>query len=224
VAVRVEWCYHSYVVLRAGGVTLAIDPHDGGSIGLPTCRLEADYVLVTHNHFDHNAVEVATGPRTRAVAKWRLGEFTMGPFRVRGVKVYHDKMGGKLRGWVAAYVLEVEGLRIAHLGDIGHLARPEDYPELAGVDLMFVPVGGVYTISGPEAWALVEDLKPRLVVPIHYWLPGSHLPLDPLDRFLNVARAGRRPVEGRSFEVSRGELPGKTTIVYFQPGRGEEPA
>ncbi len=213
-SLEVEWCYHAYIILRGGGVTLAIDPHDGGSLGLPTCKIEADYILVTHDHFDHNAVEMARGPRTR-VYKWRLGSFQAGPFKVKGLKVYHDKAGGRLRGWVAAYLLEYEGLKLAHLGDLGHLLKTEDYPDLEGVDVMFIPVGGVYTITAAEAWAVVEELKPRIVVPIHYWLPGSPLPLDPLDRFLNVARAGRRPVEGRSFRLTRQDLPGKTTIYYF---------
>ncbi len=213
--IEVEWCYHSYVILRVEGVTIAIDPHDGGSIGLPTCRVNADYILVTHDHFDHNAVEVASGQSTKKVFKWYLGSFEVGPFKARGVKLYHDKAKGKLRGWVAAYVLDLGDIKVAHMGDLGHLIYKGEEPELEGIDVMFIPVGGVYTISGPEAWAVIEELGPRIAVPIHYWLPGSILPLDPLERFLEVARSGRTPVKGRTIKLSREALPPKTTIMYF---------
>ncbi len=216
--VEIRWCFHSYVVLRYGGKTLAIDPHDGGSLGLPTCRLEADYILVTHDHFDHNAVEVASGPNTR-ILKAFLGETGLGPFKVTGIKVYHDKAKGALRGWVSSYIIEAGGYRIAHLGDVGHLLSRSEYPMLEGLDLLFIPVGGVYTINAAEAWAVIEELKPRIAVPIHYWLRGSHLPLDPLDRFLSIARTGRKPLEENRIVIrDRSELPEKTTIYYFKEG------
>ncbi len=214
-AVEIEWCYHAYTILKRGGEVLAIDPHDGGSIGLETCRIEADYILVTHNHFDHNAVDVARGPRTKKVLTTHYGEARLGPFTVKGLKVFHDKAKGKLRGEVAAYRIDVEGLSIVHLGDLGHLIGADEYPELAGVHVMLIPVGGTFTINHIEAWKVVEELKPKIAIPIHYWMPGSHLPLDPLDRFLEVVRTGRKPVEGRRIVLEKGSLPEKTTIYYF---------
>lgn len=214
-AAVVRWCRHAYFVLTFGGETLAIDPHDGGSLGLETCRVESDYILVTHGHFDHNAVEVAKGANTRAVLTKFYGSKTLGPYTVRGVKVYHDKAEGRLRGEVAAYRIDVGGISIAHLGDLGHIIDSSSHPELAGVDVLLVPVGGTYTINAAEAWKVVENLKPRIAIPMHYWLPGSHLPLDPLDRFLQLARAGRKPVKGDVLEVDPGAMPEKTTIYYF---------
>ncbi|WP_165487993.1 MBL fold metallo-hydrolase [Aeropyrum pernix] len=214
--VTVEWCYHAYILLKAGDVLMAIDPHDGGSLGLPTCRVDADYILVTHDHFDHNAVEVARGERTKEVLKRFYGSKNLGPFTVTGVKVYHDKASGTLRGEVAAYRVEVEGLSLVHLGDIGHVITSSSHPELSRPDVLFVPVGGTFTVNAAEAWKIVENLRPRIAVPIHYWMPGSHLPIDPLDRFLQVARAGRKPIEGRVLELSPEKLPEKTTIYYFK--------
>ncbi|MEB3860372.1 MAG: MBL fold metallo-hydrolase [Desulfurococcales archaeon] len=211
---EVEYCGHSYFLLRVKGKLVAVDPHDGGSINVPTCRVGADYVLVTHDHYDHNAVEVAMGRDTR-VYRQRLGSFALDDIHVRGVRVYHDKSGGRLRGWVAAYIIDSGDLKLAHLGDIGDPA-PDTLGELRGADVVFLPVGGVYTIDAQEAWELVEELKPRIAVPMHYWIKGSTLPLDPLDRFLNIARAPRIVVETGRATISRETLPEKTSIMVFR--------
>jgi len=217
--VEVEWCGHSYVVIRSHGRSLAIDPHDGGSIGIETCRVGADYIIVTHDNIDHNAVEAALGEGS-IVVKHRTGSFQLGPFKVEGYRLYHDKARGRLRGEVTAYLIEVAGVRLAHLGDVGHLLSSEEARPFKGVDLLMIPVGGVYTISAPEAWAIIEDLSPRAVLPLHYWVPGSILPLDPLERFLNVARAGRARIQGRRFTVPVQAATNQTVIVVPEhPGR-----
>lgn len=214
--VRISWCGHSYFILEAGGSRIALDPHDGAGIGLGTCRVRADLVLVSHNHYDHNAVEVASGPGS-VVLRWPGGgERRVGGVGLRVYDSYHDKAGGRLRGRNSIFLLEVEGLRIAFLGDLGHIIEPEgDYSDLEGVDVMMVPVGGVYTISPSEAWYIIDRFRPRIAIPMHYWVPGSTLPLDPLDRFLNISRAPRNRVEGSTVEVGPGGLPGRTTIYYF---------
>ena len=212
--VEIEYCGHSYFILRVGERIIAIDPHDGGSINLPTCRIQADYVLVTHEHYDHNAVEIAGGREARVYSQ-RLGEFKLDEILVRGVKVYHDKSKGRLRGWVAAYIINAGNLRLAHMGDLGEIPG-EGLEEFRGLDVMFVPVGGVYTIDAYEAWELVEELKPRIVVPMHYWIKGSTLPLDPLDKFLNIARAPRIIVETGRTVVRREDLPEKTSIMVVR--------
>jgi len=189
VGVRVEWCGHSYIVLKLGdGTVIAIDPHDGGSVGLPKCEVRADYTLITHDHYDHNAVEVSGG----RVFKKKFGEFRIGEeIIVEGYKFYHDKSLGKLRGDTAAYILRIGDLRIAHMGDLGHVPPLDMLKPFEAVDLLALPVGGTYTIDALEATAIIETLKPKLVLPLHYWIPGMILPLDPLGRLLNVTRARR---------------------------------
>lgn len=216
--VEIEWCGHSYFLLRAGSRTLAVDPHDGGSMNIDTCRVAADYVISTHNHFDHNAFEVASGPGTRVV-KWRPGLHNLLPFTVEGRRLYHDKARGRLRGEVVAYKIRVEDLTIVHLGDLGHLLEGEDLEWVRGVDMLMIPVGGTYTIDAQEAWRIVEESKPRLVVPMHYWIHGMTLPLDPLDRFLNIVKAPRLRPGGNKVTLSQGELPGRTSILILDPPR-----
>ncbi len=212
-AVRIEWCGHSYLVIRPpGGPVIAIDPHDGGSVGLPECRVKADYTLITHGHFDHNAHEMSGGK----VIIQRYGEFTLGPVRVTGLRFHHDRAGGSLRGDTAAYILDLGGIRIAHMGDIGHVPPPEALRPLEGVDLLALPVGGVYTIDAIEANIIVEMARPKLVLPLHFWIPGMTLPLDPPERFLQSSRLRRYRVEGGSFEVEPGLPEGRPTVVILE--------
>jgi L-ascorbate metabolism protein UlaG (beta-lactamase superfamily) len=212
VRVRIEWCGHSYIILKLeNGMVIAIDPHDGGSVGLPKCEVKANYTLITHDHYDHNAAEVSGGK----VIKKKIGEFRLGgEVIVRGYKFYHDKASGKLRGDTAAYLIEIGDLRIAHMGDLGHVPPPGMLKPFEAVDLLALPVGGTYTIDAFEATAIIEMLKPKLVLPIHYWIPGMILPLDPLDRLLNITKARRVRIEEGVIELE-GPPPGegKPSIV-----------
>lgn len=189
---RLAWCGHSYFVLSSGGQVLAIDPHDGDSLGLERCKVDADYVLITHDHYDHNAAEVASGPRTKAVLRFREVPVTLGPFRVRGFRLPHDSDGGSSYGWSTAYMVEAEGLRVLHMGDVG-VPPDEGLVSVIGpTDVIMVPAGDVTTVGqeGAVEWAL--RLNAKLVIPMHYWVRGSNVPLDPLDSFLS---AWRGPVE-----------------------------
>ncbi len=192
-----------------------IDPHDGASIGLdfPPPPRNPHYILVTHKHFDHNAVDVVRGESTREVVVEKVGEFTLGPFRVRGVKLPHDEFKGKYRGFVVAYRVEVGGLSFTHLSDAG-VPPDEEEAEVLRADVVFVPAGGVYTMHPREAAEVLDALGARIGVPIHYWLPGYFLPLDPLDEFLSVVRKKRRVVrlESNSFTISRDALPGEPSV------------
>jgi L-ascorbate metabolism protein UlaG (beta-lactamase superfamily) len=213
--VRVRWCGHSYFIIEHSKGSIAIDPHDGGSIGVSTCRYQADLVLVTHNHFDHNAVEVASGPSTKVV-KWRAGEVLDAPL-IRGFKFYHDKASGRLRGTVVAYLIEVDGVRILHLSDIGHIPPKEAVESIGRVDVLLVPAGGVYTIDALEAWEVIQLMKPKIAVPMHYWVEGVILPLDPLERFLNIIKVPRERLESNEFEVHIHGLPEKTHVFVPRP-------
>ena len=209
---RVRWCGHSYFIVESGGLKLAIDPHDGGSLGIKTCYVDADIVLVTHNHYDHNAVEVSSS-RDSIIIRWADGLKVIGDLRVKGFKFYHDKAQGRLRGETIAYVISLEDIRILHLGDIGHQLLDEDVAKLKPVDILLIPVGGVYTIDHSEAWTLIQTLKPKIAIPMHYWIPGAITPLNPIDKFLNLAKTQTIKQESRELTIWTDRLPEKTTII-----------
>ena len=211
----IEWYGHSYTLIETGNKRIVIDPHDGGSLNLPEFRVEADIVLITHNHYDHNAVEMVR--KANHIFEWFRGEKVIGEIKVRGFKSYHDKSQGKIRGENTVYEIETPaGVRVAHLGDIGHKPDGPLLERLRGVDILLVPVGGVYTVDAYEAWEIVEMLQPRIVIPIHFWVPKSTVPLDPLDKFLNVAKAGRTRLETNRLEANRKALDKiKRTIIVM---------
>ncbi|MEN2999578.1 MAG: MBL fold metallo-hydrolase [Acidilobaceae archaeon] len=210
----IRWCGHSYFIVEVG-VKIAIDPHDGESIGagMRTCREGADLILVTHEHYDHNAVQVALKEGS-LVFRQRTGEFSAKGVRVKGVRLFHDKEKGARRGVTVAYVLEAEGLRVVHLGDLGHIPEAGQAEEIGRPDVLMVPVGGTFTIGPREALQVVELLRPRIAVPMHYWLPGSFLPLLPLEEFLKLVKWNVRRVEG-ALEARRESLPEETLIAHF---------
>ncbi len=216
--VKIGWCGHACVYLELENqYTVVIDPHDGVSIGLMKPGVKADLVLVTHDHFDHNAVNVVKKEDARVLKEFR-GEADLGWIRVKGFKAYHDKYNGRRRGEVTVYVLEAEGKRIAHLGDIGEYPLREELEKgLENLDLLAIPVGGVYTIGPDEAWEIITRLQPRNILPIHYWVKGLILPLYRLDDFLvHVKKYRVVRLEDNEFELEDYD---KSIIIPKPPTR-----
>ena len=182
--IEIKWHGHAFfTIILSNGYTIAIDPHDGLSIGLKRPNVKADLILVTHDHFDHNAIDIARKNGTRIFRSF-YGEADIDGIKIKGYRTYHDKFRGRRRGENTVYKLYVEGLNIAHLGDLGHILTDELINVLKNVDVLMIPVGGVYTIGPDEAWEIVSTLSPRITIPMHYWIRGLTLPLHRIDDFL----------------------------------------
>ncbi|MET1160424.1 MAG: MBL fold metallo-hydrolase [Thermoprotei archaeon] len=182
--VTIKWFGHACIaIVKTNGYTIVIDPHAGSDIGIEKPDIKADLVLVTHEHFDHNAVEVVSKPETRVLREF-WGEVRINDIVVRGYKTFHDKFEGKRRGFNTVYVVETEGYRIAHMGDLGSPPGEDVLNAIRGADLLAIPVGGTYTIEPDEAWDIVEKTEPVNVLPIHYWIKGVKLPIRRIDDFL----------------------------------------
>jgi L-ascorbate metabolism protein UlaG (beta-lactamase superfamily) len=189
---RVEWFGQSAFRLDAAGKTIAIDPF-GDMSALSRDRgiqwdypaiagLEPDLLLVTHEHSDHNAVEVIGGdPHTLRATAGRL-DSPIGP--VTAIASEHDDSAGTERGPNTIFVFELDGVRVCHMGDFGQSSlREEQAAAIGEVDLLFVPVGGGFTIGAEQATLIVERLSPRWVVPMHYRTPRIGF-LEGVDAFL----------------------------------------
>jgi L-ascorbate metabolism protein UlaG (beta-lactamase superfamily) len=178
---RVDWHGQSAFTLTAERGTVLIDPFGdmsslaerGIRFGYPPIEAqEVDLVLVTHEHRDHNAVEVADGEPT--VLRATAGRHDSPLGEVLGIASEHDAKAGTERGPNTIFAFELDGLRIAHFGDFGQAElRPEQATHLGDLDLLILPVGGGPTIGGAGATAIVERLKPRWVVPMHYSTPKA---------------------------------------------------
>jgi L-ascorbate metabolism protein UlaG (beta-lactamase superfamily) len=208
---RVEWLGHSAFLLRGeDGTTVAIDPFGdmsalvrarGVQWDYPPVSAEAQVLLVTHEHGDHNAVDAISGEPHTLRSTAGTHESPLGS--VTGIASEHDDAAGTERGPNTIFVFELDGLRIAHMGDFGQSGlREEQAAALEGVDLLFVPVGGGFTIGAEQATLVVERLQPRWAVPMHYRTHRIGF-LETADEFLEKAAAVER-VEGSSFQT--GEL------------------
>ncbi len=218
--VHVRWHGHSCFEIWSEDVAqprILIDPHDGGSIGLPKPEIHSlpDIILLTHDHFDHNYYTPYSGSKT-TVVKWRKGSYSIRGVDIEGIPVPHDEAGGKQRGFVTAYKIVYEGLTIIHLGDLGTEKLPDNILEkLGGANIVFVPVGGVYTIGAVAANRLLSKIQPNIAVPMHYWIEGVTLPLDPLDRFLELTRFRRYRLDNNEFEVTKDSLPKPVSVFIL---------
>ncbi len=209
---QVEWYGQSAFRLTAGGTTVAIDPFGdmsalGSSHGIqweyPAIDgLEASLLLITHEHRDHNAAEVVGGEPE--VLRSTAGTLESGLGQVVAIASEHDEHAGTQRGPNTIFVFELDGLRVAHMGDFGQSAlREEQAGALGGLDLLILPVGGGPTIGAQGARAIVERLAPRWVVPMHYRTPRIGF-LETAEEFLDGSGQVHR-LDGPSFETA--ELP-----------------
>ena len=205
---QITWLGHASFMIESGGNKLITDPFD--KIGLPFPAVEANAVTSSHSHFDHNAAnlvggnpQVFTGP----------GEFEEGPFKIAGFPTYHDESGGSERGENTVFVIEAEGLRVCHLGDLGHALSPEQVSALGRVDVLMIPVGGMYTIDASAAAQVAASLKPSLVLPMHYKIQGLSLPIAEVSEFTRLHENVR---EADSLDVKSESLPGQTEVVVLK--------
>ena len=153
--VEIIWRGHSCFELRSSQASVVIDPYLQVP-GYGLLDLEADLVLVSHEHDDHNARN-----RVRLTGREPAVE-------VEVIDTFHDPQGGKLRGPNKIHVLALAGKRIAHLGDLGHELSQEELARLQNLDVILIPVGGHYTIDAGQAAALVKAVNPAIIVPMHY--------------------------------------------------------
>ncbi|MDT7860675.1 MAG: MBL fold metallo-hydrolase [Saccharolobus sp.] len=191
---------------------ILIDPHDGGSIGLPKPPINnADLILITHDHYDHNAYQIV---QYKDVKINFYGSFTYDNYTIKGIKTYHDKYNGKLRGENSVYIIEKNGKKIVHLGDIGHLPNEKLYEEISEPDVLLIPIGGVITINYKEAIEIINKVNPRILVPIHYWIKGHYMPLDPPDDFISNINYKIKYLDFKNNEINE-EIENNTKVVYI---------
>lgn len=174
----IQWHGHSCFTVSANQYAIVLDPHEPDSVpGLAPLSLTANQVLCSHTHGDHGCVEAvritaADGPN---------------PFQISVINTWHDDAQGALRGPNRIHILEAEGLRVAHMGDIGCRLTDSQAELLKNLDAILIPVGGFYTIDASQAKELICRLSPKVVVPMHYRSDDFGLPaIGVLDDFTRL--------------------------------------
>lgn len=204
---------------------IVIDPY-GPDVGYPVDSLKADLVFVSHEHFDHNNIKMVSGAKvirglTDGGNRWADLREEMAPgLSLRTIGVYHDSVKGKERGLNSISIFTLHGIRIVHLGDLGHLLTREEAKAVGAVDLLLLPVGGVYTINGTQAQQIAALFKPKIVIPMHFKTKYTQLPIQPVDSFLENIPWPVHKIEGNALIVNREKLPAATTVYLLKPLSG----
>jgi L-ascorbate metabolism protein UlaG (beta-lactamase superfamily) len=178
----IQWYGHSCFKIstkpegRGSGedVVIFTDPFNK-EIGLRPPQGRADIVTVSHNHPDHNNAEALRGePKVLDLP----GEYSIKGVTIKGTNSFHDKKEGAERGLNTIFIIESEGIRICHLGDLATSLNNKQLEEINGVDIVMVPIGGRHSLDGKEAKNVIDQIEPKMVLPMHYKIKGSKLQAD----------------------------------------------
>ncbi len=208
---RIRWHGHACFEI-AGSVKVVTDPHDGKSLGIAAPTVTADLVLVSHDHFDHNSVRTVMGADTSVISK-PIMTVEKG-VRVEGVEAAHDSEGGSKRGKVTIFRFELDGTSLCHLGDLGHELDELQLERISSVDVLFVPVGNVFTIGPEAAVRVIRSIRPKVAIPMHYRVPGLVLSLQPVQSFLKLCDQRNVVKVGNEVDFVRDELPPEGTEIW----------
>ena len=212
---RIKYLGHStFVITSDTGVKIITDPY-GTAPDLTYGEIteSADIVTVSHHHHDHDNVAAVKG-NPEVVS--RAGRTTAKGIEVKGIASYHDEVGGELRGNNIIFCFELDGIRVCHLGDLGHLLDDEQVKEIGSVDILLIPVGGYYTIDAKAASEVCSQLKPKVILPMHYKTEKGIPNIVGVGEFLS-SKANVTQLDTSQVEFKPGELPATGQIIVLKP-------
>ena len=197
-----------------------MDPFDSSKVGIPLAKEAADIVVVTHDHDDHNAVGVVTGPtmREKIFLVDKEGEYEIGGVEIAAIRTYHDKVEGADRGKNLVVQIRMDGVSVLHLGDLGHKLSESQIEKIGAADVLMAGVGGVTALEIDEMMDLIEDIQPSYVVPMHYKVEG--MPKDWQNRHTlqDFLDKNKFPVAGESvhkIKIEETGLPEDTQVLLM---------
>jgi len=203
---------HSCFKLRGSKATVVTDPYDKETFGRLMPATKADIVTISHFHHDHAALDrikgapfVIQGP----------GEYEIKGVSIWGIPSFHDKSQGLKRGRNTIYVYHFDKLKLCHLGDLGTKLSDEQIEEIGEVDILMVPVGGIYTIDAKQAVVVINQLEPMIVIPMHYQTKDLKFQLDSLDKFWQeIGEKEVKPV--KTLKINSETLPKERKVVWLK--------
>ena len=212
---KIKWLGHaSFMIISDSEIKIITDPYlTGGNLSYGEIRESADVVTVSHDHSDHNNVAAVRG-NPKVVSKAITTDVR--GIKLNGIPCYHDDAQGKQRGNNILFCFEVDGIRVCHLGDLGHLLSDREVAELGTVDILLIPVGGFYTIDARVAGQVCDRLKPKVIIPMHFKNNRCAYPIAGVDEFLR----DKRWVEHSNtseVEFKPEELRTTTQIIVVKP-------
>lgn len=213
---KVKWLGHaSFLITSEGGVKIITDPFEPGTFGVDYGKIEeaADIVVVSHEHPDHNYVKGVPGHPQ--VIRGAEGHQVKG-VQFTGIASYHDDSGGSQRGPNNIFCFTVDGVRLCHLGDLGHQLSDKQLAAIGEVDILLTPMAGNFTLDPAGAHRVIDQVKPRVVIPMHYRTDKCPtFPVSDVEPFL-TGKANVKRIDASEVEFKRGQLPASTEIVVLK--------
>jgi L-ascorbate metabolism protein UlaG (beta-lactamase superfamily) len=212
---KIKWLGHSaFLITSDKGIRIITDPYKtGGELSYGEIKETADVVTVSHEHYDHNNVDSINGNP----------QVYRGPdaAEIKGVKfssiaAFHDDRQGKQRSVNTIICMDIDGMHICHLGDLGHLLSPQQIAQVGKIDVLLIPVGGYYTIDAAVATRISDALKPKFVIPMHFKNDRCAYPITPVTDFLRDKK-NVKLVDKSEVEFKAESLPVTTQIVVLTP-------
>jgi len=213
---EITYLGHSSFKIKGKTAAVVTDPFSSEMVGFKFPKTEADIVTISHQHQDHNHQNLVEG---NPFIISEPGEYEVKGVSVFGYPSFHDSASGAERGENIIYVIETEGLRICHLGDLGSAIPPKTLEEISDIDVLMIPVGGVVTIGPKEAVDLISQIEPNIVLPMHYRAPGIDKikfgDLATLDVFLKEMGAESSEKLDK-ISLTKDKLPVETKVVLLE--------
>ena len=210
---KLKWLAHAAFLITADdGTRIVTDPYATGE-GFKHGEINesADIVTVSHEHFDHNNADtVKNNPEVVKDSAEVKG------ITIKAIATAHDDSGGSERGKNNIYCFQVDGVRVCHMGDLGHLLTDNQVVEIGKVHVLLIPVGGFFTIDAKTAQMVAEQVRARVIIPMHYKTDKMNLPISGLDEFLKDKESVTR-IDGSEVEFTRADLPSSPTIMVLRP-------
>ncbi len=207
---EIGWLGHSCFIIKGKERTIVTDPCHP-DLGYSSGEPEADIVTLSHFHPGHSYIEgIANNPKQIKGP----GEYELGGIFVTGIASFHDNEKGRIKGKNTIYIIEIDGMTLCHLGDLGHRLTPELIEEIGAIDILFLPVGEASTISIDIAVEIMGQLNPPMVIPMHYKTDAVVVNLQTVDRFLNKMGV-REPEVKAKLSITKSSLPTNTQVVLL---------
>ncbi len=209
----VTWLGHASFRLRGKTASVLTDPYPP-ALGPKLNRLEADLVTFSHGHENHSYRGALTGDPFVVEGP---GEYEVAGVLVRGFPTFHDRANGTELGRNTVYLIELDDVRVCHLGDLGHRLLDETLDALSDIDLLLIPVGGGQTLNAHQAAEVARQVEPRVVVPMHYAQAAIRAQLDSLDVFLKeMGVSEANPMSKLSVQASSAEAEARVAVLEMR--------
>jgi L-ascorbate metabolism protein UlaG (beta-lactamase superfamily) len=215
---RVKYLGHAaFELVSDSGSKIVFDPYESGSydgaLKYGAITGSYDLAVVSHAHPDHSDESVKASAK-RVIDS--AGEFDLEGMHVKTSPTYHDESKGSERGENLISVVELEGMRVAHLGDLGHPLSEEELASIKGVDLLLIPVGGFFTIDATIAADIVRKAEPKVVIPMHFKTDKVDFPIAPVDQFVELME-NVETLGGSTLDIEKDETAGGMRVVVLDP-------